>query len=418
VVEEVKRCRLCDNPNLVSVLQLGEQSLTGVFPKTPDAHVTRGPLELVKCHDGSGKPYCGLVQMRHSYDLGEMYGDNYGYRSSLNRAMADHLGGIVRKLQQIVPLGPGDLVLDIGSNDGTLLGCYPSEGPELVGMDPTGRKFRPYYKPHIQLITDFFSAAKFREKFGRRKARIVTSISMFYDLPRPMDFVRDVTDILADDGIWHLEQSYLPSMMEANAYDTVCHEHLEFYALGQIKWMADRAGLRILDVALNDVNGGSFAVTIGKAAGPHQPVGTAVEDMLKREQAMGLASMAPYEEFRRRVFRHRDELVALLKRLKAAGETVVGYGASTKGNVLLQFCGIGPDLMPYIAEVNEDKFGRYTPGTGIPIIPETVARSMSPAYFLVLPWHFRRVILEREQAYLQAGGKFIFPLPHIEIVGA
>jgi len=423
--QEVARCRICDNPNLVSILQLGEQDLTGVFPKRPDARLTRGPLELVKClgggpegEGGAARDHCGLVQLRHSYDPAEMYGDDYGYRSSLNRAMAEHLGQIARELQAIAPLGPGDLVIDIGSNDGTLLGCYPSEGPELVGIDPTGRKFRQYYKPHVRLIADFFSASRLRDQFGRRKARIVTSIAMFYDLPRPMDFVRDVAEVLADDGVWHLEQSYLPSMMEANAYDTVCHEHLEFYALGQIKWMADRAGLRILDVKLNDTNGGSFAVTVGKAGGPHRPNAAAVDELARSEEALGLATMAPYEAFRERVFAHREELVALLARLKEAGETVLGYGASTKGNVLLQFCGIGPRVLPYIAEVNEDKFGRYTPGTGIPIIPETVARSMNPGYFLVFPWHFRRIILEREQAYLRAGGKFIFPLPRIEIVGA
>jgi NDP-4-keto-2,6-dideoxyhexose 3-C-methyltransferase len=412
--QEVTRCRICDNTYLASILDLGEQSLTGVFPKSPADRLTRGPLELVKCHGGGA--VCGLVQLRHTYDLGEMYGDNYGYRSSLNRAMADHLAGIARDVQALAPLAPGDIVIDIGSNDGTLLGCYPAEGPELVGIDPTARKFRQYYKPHIQVIEDFFTAAKFRAKFGSRKARIVTSIAMFYDLPRPMDFVRDVAAVLADDGIWHLEQSYLPAMMAANAYDTVCHEHLEFYALSQIRWMTDRAGLRIIDVKCNDTNGGSFAVTVAKAGGPHRPT-AAVEKIAHAEESLGLATMAPFEAFRRRVFAHRDELAALLARLKDAGETVIGYGASTKGNVLLQFCGIGPELLPYIAEVNEDKFGRYTPGTGIPIIPEAVAQSMKPAYMLVLPWHFRRGILDREQAYLRGGGKFIFPLPEIDVVG-
>ncbi len=310
------------------------------------------------------------------------------------------------------------MVIDIGSNDGTLLGFYPADGADLVGIDPTARKFAVYYKPHIRLITDFFSAAKFRQVFGDRRARIVTSVAMFYDLEQPQDFVRDVASVLADDGVWHFEQSYLPAMIAANAYDTACHEHLEYYALRQIKYMLDRAGLVILKVAFNDINGGSFAVTAAKAGAPYPADTVGIAAILEREEDGGFNATRPYEDFRRRVFAHRQELVALLERLKAEGRTVFGYGASTKGNVVLQFCGIGPALVPCIAEVNEDKFGRVTPGTHIPIISEAEARARKPAYFLVLPWHFKRGILARETEYLKSGGKFIFPLPEIEVVGA
>ncbi len=418
MVRRITRCRICANENLVSILDLGEQCLTGVFPKDRNQVLTSGPLELVKCLVERDSEHCGLVQLRHSYDSGEMYGDNYGYRSSLNRSMVEHLAGIVRRLLDLVPLRRGDLVLDIGSNDGTLLSFYPVDGPELVGMDPTVKKFDRFYPSHVRAVADFFSAAQFRAQYGERKAKIVTSIAMFYDLDDPTEFMRQVDEILAPDGVWHLEQSYLPTMMAVNAYDTICHEHVEYYALRQIKHMTDRAGLKIIDVASNDVNGGSFAVTLARREAPYPEAVTRVEAMLRDEDAHGMSGVDRYAAFRREVFAHRDMLRELLGRLRREGRLVLGYGASTKGNVILQFCGITTREIPYIAEVNPDKFGCYTPGAQIPIISETEARVMNPGYFLALPWHFRPSLLRREAAFLRGGGKMIFPLPRIEIVAA
>lgn len=406
--EKVMACRICGNPQLETVLDLGHQALTGVFPK-PGVAVEGGPLVLLKCHGRDG--CCGLVQLGHTYDLGELYGDNYGYRSGLNASMVRHLGEKVRWLQRRRPLQPGDLVLDIGSNDGTTLGHYP-DTVERLGIDPTTEKFRKFHPPGIRAVADFFSAASFKRIAGDRKARIVTSISMFYDLPAPMDFVRDVAASLADDGVWHLEQSYLPLMLDTVSYDTVCHEHLEFYGLTQLQWMTSRAGLRITDVQLNDVNGGSFAVTVEKGVGD-API---VAELLAKEAR--LASLETWREFAATVARHRVELPALLRKLKAEGKRVIGLGASTKGNVTLQYCGITPELMEAVAEVNPDKFGCVTPGTQIPIISEADARARKPDVLLVLPWHFRKTFVEREKAFLAGGGRLLFPLPAIEFVSA
>ena len=410
---EISSCRICNHRQLVSLLHLGEQCLTGIFPKSADEKITRGPLELVKC---DGDDACGLVQLRHSYDSAEMYGADYGYRSSLNKSMVAHLRAKVAKLTAMAPPQPGDLVLDIGSNDGTLLSFYPP-GPTPVGMDPTAEKFREFYQPHIEVIADFFSAANFKAQFGTRKAKLITSIAMFYDLDEPMQFVAQVAEILDDDGIWHFEQSYLPTMLAANAYDTVCHEHVEYYALAQIQWMMDRCGLKIIAIEQNDINGGSFAVTVAKASSRHREDTAAVAAMLAAEASQGLHTLAPYQAFRERVFRHRDALLALLAELSRQGASVLGYGASTKGNVILQFCGITTAQIPFIAEVNPDKFGKFTPGTHIPIISETEAHAMKPDCLLVMPWHFRDNLVKREAAYLQRGGKMIFPLPEIQIVG-
>jgi SAM-dependent methyltransferase len=397
---------------LVPVLDLGIHALTGVFPASRQAEIAAGPLELMFCPDG------GLVQLRQSYDLDQMYGQNYGYRSGLNQSMVDHLQGKVRDLCSFVPLTRDDLVLDIGSNDGTLLGSYPDRGQTRVGIDPSARKFLSFYQPGIEVVIDFFSAEVFRRRFGDRRAKIVTSVAMFYDLEDPMSFVRDVARVLAPDGIWHFEQSYMPLMLERNAYDTVCHEHLEYYALRQIKHMTDRAGIKILDVQFNDTNGGSFAVTAAHRSHPQPEATKKIEDVLVEEQALGIHTRAPFDAFRERIFRHRDEMIGLLSRLRAEGKVVAGLGASTKGNVVLQFCGFDESTIQFISEVNPDKFGCFTPGSGIPIISETEARARRPDYLLVLPWHFRENLILREQEYLAEGGRMILPLPEIQIVSS
>jgi len=408
---EITRCRVSGSPHLIPVLSLGTQKLTGVFPRTRGATVTEGPLELVWC------PESGVLQLRHSYDVEEMYGLNYGYRSGLNASMVRHLAAKVRCLQRLRPLAAGDLVVDIGSNDATTLKAYDQAGIRRLGIDPTGVKFQDFYAGGIDLIPEFFSARAFRARYGDAKARIVTAIAMFYDLESPRDFIREVAEVLSPDGIWHFEQSYMPSMLRMNSYDTICHEHLEYYALGPVKHMLEEAGLRLVDVQMNAVNGGSFAVTAAPATSALESNHTVIEWLLGQEERMGLLTTRPFRQFEERVFEHRANLQRLVRALNGDGKRVLGYGASTKGNVLLQFCGFTEKDVPAIAEVNPDKLGCYTPGTGIPIVSESEAKAMRPDYFLVLPWHFKDGILAREQEYLAGGGKMIFPLPEIEIVG-
>ncbi|MEW6481513.1 MAG: class I SAM-dependent methyltransferase [bacterium] len=414
--KEINKCRICGNTDLVSLLNLGEQTLTGVFPRSKDQLITKGPLELVKCQEDKDGNSCGLLQLRHSYDLNELYGENYGYRSALNKSMVDHLQGKIKKILNMIHLAPGDLILDIGSNDGTLLKAYPHDGLILVGIDPTGKKFKGYYPDYIQLISDFFSAGIVKQNFGKKKAKIITSIAMFYDLEAPMDFMRQVYEVLADDGIWVFEQSYMPTMLEMNAYDTICHEHLEYYCLKQIKWMTDRIGFKIIDVEFNDVNGGSFSITVAKPNSSYKECTSRVDEILSNEENIGLNTLKPYQEFKQRTFKHRDKLRQFIKKIKANNKLMLGYGASTKGNVILQFCNITEEDIPFMAEVNEDKFGCFTPGTNIPIISEKKAKKMKPDYFLVMPWHFKKNFLVREKKYLDNGGKLVMPLPKVEII--
>jgi len=408
--DEISKCRISGSEHLIKVLSLGKQALTGVFPKHIDQGVTKGPLELVWCPDS------GLLQLSHSYDLREMYGLNYGYRSGLNESMISHLKNKVAHLTRVRPLNYGDTVLDIGSNDATLLAAYDIGGLKRVGIDPTGLKFSSHYKDGIELVPDFFSADVYRSIHGRKCPAIITSIAMFYDLEQPAVFVGDIASLLDERGIWHFEQSYMPSMLRMGSYDTVCHEHLEYYSLKVVKALVETHGLKILDVQMNSVNGGSFAVTTARRESAMQPNYPVIDWMLDQEDRLGLDSLKPYRDFEDRVFRHRDDLKRLITSLSDDGKKIVGYGASTKGNVLLQFCNFTSREIACIAEVNTDKYGAFTPGTNIPILSEVDVRAMNPDYMLVLPWHFRQTIVSREAEYLANGGKLIFPLPEIEIV--
>jgi hypothetical protein len=408
--KKIETCRISGSRNLIPVLNLGTQVLTGVFPSEKTQAVTSGPLELAWCPDS------GLLQLHHSYDLNEMYGFNYGYRSGLNESMVQHLKNKVIHLTRLRPVSAGDVVLDIGSNDASLLSAYGELGLYRIGIDPTGLKFQEFYKDGIELVPDFFSAEAFKSKCANKKASIITSISMFYDLESPAEFVQNISDILEKNGIWHFEQSYMPAMLRMGSYDTVCHEHLEYYSLRVVKELVERHGLKVIDVQMNAINGGSFAVTAAHAESELKANTPLIEWLLGQEDRLGLDTIKPYKDFEERVHRHREDLVKLIRSLRADGKTVVGYGASTKGNVLLQYCGFDRDDIACIAEINPDKFGCFTPGSLIPIVSEAEAKLMKPDYMLVLPWHFRDFILKREESYLNSGGKLIFPLPEIEIV--
>lgn len=406
---KITKCRVCGNSDLALVLDLGEQYLTGIFPHKMATDLTKGPLRLVKCADGADS--CGLLQLEHSYDPDEMYGENYGYHSSLNASMVRHLKSKVERIQKFANLKSGDLVIDIGANDGTTLGFYP-EDLLLVGIDPTGAKFKEFYKPHVKLIPDFFDAKLVREAFPGRKAKVISSFSMLYDLEDPVSFFQEIAQILDEDGIWVTEQSYMPLMLDRNSYDTVCHEHLEYYGLHQLCWIADKAGLKVIDVELNEVNGGSFSLTLVHKASTRKDDGH-VQRILDEEKGRGLDGLKPYQEFAARVEACRAELLAFLAQAEKDGKTVYGLGASTKGNVLLQYCGLTTDEMPAIGEVNPDKFGAYAPGTWIPIQNEKDVLAKNPDYLLVLPWHFRDFF---ENSKLFSGRNLLFPLPKLDVV--
>lgn len=410
--KKIDSCRICTNHELVTVLDLGTMELTGVFPSTREEKITSGPLRLVKCCK------CGLAQLDHNFPLTEMYGDNYGYRSGLNSSMVKHLELSVKNILSKVSLQDGDLVLDIGSNDGTLLGFYPEKGISVVGMDPTIKKFGNYYKEHIHKIPDFFSKDSFHTQFPGKKAKVITSFSMFYDLEQPQTFVNEIKSVLAKDGLWVFEQSYLPLMIERLSYDTVCHEHLEYYCIKQVKWMLDLAEMEILDIDFNDVNGGSFVVYASHKQSSFNAKTEKVEALILKEHELGFSGLEVFRKFGESVANSRLELNRLLDQLINDKKKIVALGASTKGNVLLQYCNLNDQKIAAVGEVNPFKFGKFTPKTKIPIVSESEIEKMDADYKLILPWHFRETFIKREEEFLKNGGKLIFPLPKLEIYDA
>ena len=410
-----KRCRICGNSNLIPILNLGNQALSSVFPDKISADPDASPLEMVLCDGPQGKDICRLLQLKHTANVSAMYGTTYGYRSSTSPSMLRHLQGKVDKLLEMVPLKPGDAILDIACNDGTLLNHYGlRRGLDRVGIDPSAEKFASNYQSDIRVIYDFFSAAAVKTLVGDKKFEIITSIAMLYDIDDPQDFIEQIADILSPKGVWGFEQSYTPTLMTNLTYDQVCHEHVTYLNLSLIDRMLKIAGLRVIDVSFNEINGGSFYVQACHFDAPHRSNTTHINKILAFEE--GLNTAAPYMRYARRVETHRDELLKLVKQLKDAGNTIYGYGASTKGNITLNYCGLGVKDLEAICDAQKEKEGLFTPGSRIPIVTKETMRAAQPHYLLVLIWHFRSEIINEELDYLRRGGKMIFILPRIHIV--
>jgi len=402
---KIKSCRSCKSKKLVKLYSLGNQYFTGIFPSNKHSKIPRGNLGMLICNN------CKLLQLDENFDSNEMYGDNYGYMSSLNKSMISHLYLKALNLKKKYDLKSKKSILDIGSNDGTFLAFF-NKNFSLFGCDPTIKKFGKFYRKDIIKIQNFFSSNLFKNiKFD-----LITSISMFYDLPDPLKFAKEINSILKKDGVWHIELSYMPMMIKNRSYDTICHEHLEYYSLKSLKYLLTKAGLKITNLSFNQINGGSIEVDVVKKSSKYKECKDLINWVLESEHVNQYNEIKKHKSFYNECLNHKKLLKKLLVTLKKQNKKVVGYGASTKGNVLLQFCGINSKIINNIAEVNKYKFNRYTPGSKIKIVSEKSVRLKKPDYMLVLPWHFKDYIVKRERNFLKNGGKLIFPLPEIEIV--
>lgn len=409
IAAPIATCRICRSSELETIMDLGNFALCGRFPAADEPDPPSAPLVLLFCHG------CGLVQLRHNFELDELFRHHYGYRSGINATMTRHLGEIAQQASRLSDLKPGDVVLDVGSNDATLLKGYVVPGLRRIGLDPTIELFREHYPADIVAAAEYFSAASFQARAGEAQAKVVTSIAMFYDLPDPHAFVADIARVLDARGVWVFEQSYLPTMIASQSVDTICHEHLEYYCLSQITRLLSEHGLRVFDATLNDANGGSVRVCACHADAPF-PTEARVNAMLDSERKAGFLTMAPYIAFRSTALAVRDRLLGFIDQETARGRSIYAYGASTKGNSLLQFCQLTNRLIIAAADRNPAKWGRRTPASGIPILSEDEVRRRKPDFFLVLPWHFRDEFIARERDFLTAGGHFIFPLPRFSVV--
>jgi GDP-mannose 4,6-dehydratase len=409
-VLNIQACRICGSTELKCVISLGEQYITSRFPEYGDFSTPKTPIDLCVCKQ------CRLLQLLQTTFSSELYEYEYGYRSGISNTMREHLKSYQEEISSIANLQDGDTIVDIGSNDSTMLQYY-SNKLKRIGVDPTGKQFKEYYGD-VELIPNYFTFENFTNVYGETKCKLVSSISMFYDLPDPVQFAKDIYSILQDDGIWTCEQSYMPTMLKTNSIDTICHEHLEYYSLHQIKEISDRANLKIIDVKFNSCNGGSFRVYFAKnCSNLYNENVDLINKILNEEISIGLLDDDVFEKFMSNCDIEVKKLRDFVETVNKNGKKMYVYGASTKGNCLLQYANLGENEMKYAVERNPKKIGKMT-NTGIEIIGEETMRENPPDYLLVLPWHFREEILVREKEFLDAGGQFVFPFPHFEIIGS
>ena len=408
----IDMCRLCGSSNIEILLNFGELSLTGLFLKENEV-VPKAELTLANCFS------CNLVQLNHSYPKDILYGSNYGYESHLNSTMLSHLHAKAKMLSKKY-LDGGGIVVDIASNDGSFLGGFVDYDVTKVAIDPLINNLTDHYPLNTIKIPEFFSAEVYWANITK-PASLVTSLSVLYDLNQPLNFAKDVFDILEENGIWHLEQSYLPSMVEATSYDTICHEHLLYLSMHNLKTILETSGFSIIEATINDVNGGSIAVTAIKKKNFRTTDDPFVNFLLKQEVENGYTTGRAMHEFTNNAVKHKENLGSLINDYNQLNFEIYGLGASTKGNVLLQWAGLDNRVIKSIGEINPRKFGKVTPGTNIKIVDEKDILSKVPnktgIVSLVLPWHFRNGIISRSEAYLANGGKLLFPLPEIQSVG-
>ena len=403
----ILRCRICKKKTIKKLFSLGKQCFTGKFPSL-NQKIKKEPIDLVICKN------CELVQLGHNFNLKYLYGPDYGYRTGINSTMLSHVKKVVNILSKKARLKKNDYVLDIASNDGSLLKCY-KKNIITFGIDPILDKYKNNYKEINYKISDFFSAKKIQTKI-KKKFKIITALSVFYDLTDPNKFINDVKKILSNDGILLLEFADLASIIEYKMFDTICHEHLEYYSTKVIINLCKKNNLRVFEIKKNKINGASKQFFICHENSKFLDNQRNINKILKTERKLKLNEEKTYKKFLKDINKSKINLVSFLKKIRKAGKKVHGYGASTKGNVLLQYYGINNKLIECVAERNKNKYNLYTPGTNIKIISEAISRFQKPNYYLVLPWHFKKEILIREQLMRNKGTKFIFPLPKLKII--
>lgn len=380
-------CRACSG-QIEALWELGSLALTGHFPY-PGETIPEAPLSVGHCLN------CSLVQLLHHYSSTTFFGENYGYRSGLNNSMVKHLKDLVASVETTIDIQDGDIVVDIGGNDGTTLSSYEKKVVKIL-VDPTADNWRPFIPSDVTVIPEFFGGP---EQLDGRQAKLITTISMLYDLPSPRDFIRSIHQSLAEDGYWLCEQSDLAMMMDVNSFDTICHEHLEYYSRPVLLALAAAEGFRMVHESTNATNGGSRRFLFQKKSEHTEYIVSDVGKVLDMQRRQFLQLSTFVDELREGV------QTALLSKQHH------GLGASTKGNTLLQLLGINHTLIPYVAEINPDKFGTLTPGTNIPIISEVESREKCPEGYFVLPWHFREHFVSR--ADLKDSFTLTFPLPSL-----
>ena len=411
-IRKIEQCRICQNKNLKHILRLGNQYLVDFLDNKEDVNYV-APLELVLCSKKDNG--CGLLQLQHTVPPDLLY-RKFWYKSGVNQTIRDDLEDIVRKAEKKIDLYDGDFVIDIGANDGTLLRFYNNSSLKLVGFEPATNLLEEASSGTFKIFNEYFNSRIFEESFGNKKAKIITSISIFYDLDNPHDFVEDIIKILDENGIWILQMNYLVTMLENFAFDNIVHEHLEYYSLQSLEHLLDKHGLEVFDVEQNNINGGSIRAFIKFKDSNKFSISKRVNDVMAYETKLGLSDEKTYLDFAKQIKSLKQQTCKFIKEEINNGKKIYVYGASTRGNTLLQYYGLDSQFIQAASERNPAKWGKYIVGSMIPIISEEQARLEKPDYFLVLPWYFADEFVSREKKFLENGGKFLIPLPQFKLI--
>ena len=420
-IKRIEKCRFCKSKKLEKVINLGNQYLQGYFQeqrsKLNNNLIKKKYLtEILRCNPQKDKKACGLLQLSISVPKEILY-KKYFYRSGINSTMKKHLNKLSIKIDKFFEKNKKVRILDIGCNDGTFLNFFKKKYIKF-GIDPSD-SFPQEGIKNIDFVNDFFPSTKLNLKIKKQKFDVITSIAMFYDLEDPSKFVKKINKILKNNGMWIFEVSYMPKMLELNSFDTICHEHLEYYSLTVIKKILELNSMKLVKVELNNSNGGSIRCYVVKNnCHLHDTKKNLneINELLYNETVLELNSSKPYIKFANNIKKIKKKLKNLIVDLKSKGKKIHVYGASTKGNTILQYCEINNSLIKFAADRNSEKAGLLTLGSNISIITEKKSRDMNPDYYLALPWHFKKEFIKREKKFLKNKGKFIFPLPKIEII--
>jgi len=416
VYKNIQHCRVCGSADLTAVVSIEEQYLSPTFVETnennPLADI-RVPQTLVLCDRSNNADACGLLQLKETVEPDYLYRE-YFYRSSVSDTMRKDLRNVVDDVVERARLEDNDVVVDIGANDCTMIGYFPS-GLIRIGVEPAQNISWEGVDPSIKIVNNYFSQDVLNDTLKDKKVKIFTSCAMFYDLDDPNSFVADVKSLLHEEGVWCIQLSYLPLMLKnINFYD-ICNEHLEYYSLHTLNYLMKQNGLEIFDAAENDVNGGSVRVMITHLDRKIEKTDS-FKELIDIEKQMNLFDKETYIDFHEEILSLKNKIKNTIGVELKNGNTVLGLGASTKGNMLLQLFGIGKETIPYISERNPEKVGLKTLGTDIELISEEHARELNPSYMLVLPWYFKSEIVAREKEYILNGGKLLFPMPYPHVV--
>jgi hypothetical protein len=407
IYSKIKSCRISNDQQLIAIGKLGPLTLTGSFLPSVKSKIPITPVNIVFSKKSL------LLQLAHNYKLSRLFGNNYGYRSGLNKTMVKHLKKKAKKLSNFLKLKKNDFILDIGSNDGTFLNSF-NKNINKFGSDPTAKKYKEFYDKNISIIPDLFPNNKILTV--KKKFKLISSIAMFYDLMDPIKFCHEVANLLHSEGIFHVELAYLPDIINKNLYDTFCQEHLTYYSYLSFSYLVDQTPFKIINYERNLINGGSINFNLAFKNSKHKINIIELKKLNDYETRKKIHLVATYKNFFRKIKKDAQKLNLELKDIKAKNKRIYGFGASTKGNVILQMAKINHKLVEGIYDVNSFKFNKYTPGSKILIKDEKEIYKDRPDYLLLLIWHFSDTIKMKIKKFNLKKMKCIIPFPKFKIL--